>query len=86
MSDVVTPPRVSDRRSLDNWKTGAVMVGLVLSLVLNVAAIAWGAGKVDSSVRALEASAARTDIKLERFVDKIGDHETRITVLEKSKP
>jgi len=57
---MMTEPIVKDRRTLDNWKTAIVLVGLVFTLVLNVAAIAWGAGKVDSSVRSLEAASART--------------------------
>jgi uncharacterized membrane protein len=44
-------------------------------LLANLAALVWGAATISKTVKTLERSN-------ERIVDKLGNHETRISVLE----
>lgn len=50
-------------------------VTLAVLLITNLAALVWGAATINKTVQTLEKST-------ERIVEKLGNHETRITVIE----
>lgn len=58
-------------------------VSLVLALIVQGAALVWGASKISSAVTALSASVAKLDSTVAHLDARVHDHETRVTVLER---
>lgn len=55
---------------------------LVAVALANLCGLVWGAAKIDTSVKTLNEWSRQATQQLARHDEKIGDHETRITVLE----
>lgn len=57
-------------------------MALVVTLLLQLCALVWGAATVSASVSVLQTAANRTTFILDKIVTEQADHDARIRVLE----
>lgn len=54
----------------------------LITIGLNAGALIWGASKINTSVATLTKAVDKMEKTMEAVGEEVGDHETRITVLE----